>query len=443
VLKQLDTIAMDCPQWIDDRTTCSALDRVLLISGVSGGSITAAHFALFGKKRLDRQYETQVIEQNAFLRAMSGFIKPNYWFDRTQQFVDILEENYQVQGRIATFNDLNERIPFLIIGSTDVVGEEFFPITQTTFDDLCADLDRLPVAAAVAMAGNFPFVLNGVHLQNYHEVGACSGDDWKQSYLLQTEDLLKLAAQPYYWTAEANLARYRLWMRKVLPQYTVDPTKTRVRIENPKGRSIKFLHLFDGGLSDNLGVRPVARNVINDKTLEYLFRHGVLNIVFVSINAHGDPINPEYQSRSGPNWLPGLLIDSVFSPIEKNSEITQFSLQRYLTAYFAQKEAADKAKSPTVEIIQFDPDLLYGNDAEEVLREDYKNLSMFRPMDDNALEIFKKTAKTVQERAPCISVLKDDMVDRNALMEAGCVIYEPGMKETSSGPFPGLPTTSD
>jgi hypothetical protein len=438
VLKQLNTVAMACPPWIDASSGCTALDRVLLISGVSGGNLTAARFALFGKKGLDQAFVDNVIKQNAFARGMTGFLNPEYWFDRTQQFVDILEMNYQIQGRVATFNDLNERVPFLIMAGTDVLGEEVFPLTQTAFDDLCADLDRLPVGVGVAAAGNFPFLLNGVHLENYHEVGGCSGNDWKQSYLIDTERLLRLAADPERRTTEANAARFRLWMRKALPANTVDPSGRPVRIENPEERSIKFLHLFDGGLADNLAIRPVVRNVINNKTLEMFAQDGVSNVVFVTINAaRADKKDGLYQSRSGPNWIPSLAIDSVFSPMESNSEMTQFSLQRYLAAYFSQKDASDSSKLPSVEIIRFDPDLLYGDHRSELLREDFKKITIFATIDNHALDIFENAAKALQETAPCIAVLKNDSAEQDTLRGSACVIYRAGMKG-DSGLYPEM-----
>jgi NTE family protein len=133
----------------------------------------------------------------------------------------------------ATFADLmsQRRRPFLSIKATDVGSGARFEFTQDEFDLIQSDLARFPISRAVAASSAFPILLSPVIVKNY--------------------------------SAEKSVPEPE-WIKSILD----DPTaSTRVRYVAAQARSYgdghrKFIHLLDGGLSDNLGLRGALDRAI-------------------------------------------------------------------------------------------------------------------------------------------------------------------------------------
>jgi NTE family protein len=134
----------------------------------------------------------------------------------------------------ATFADLTPRPgrPFLIVNATDLAIGARFEFTQDQFDLLSSDLSKFPVARAVAASSAFPLFFAPVVLKNY------SADHPTP----EPESIKSVLSNP---TASSRLKDLALQERSYVD-----------------GDRRKFIHLVDGGIADNLGLRgPVERAI--------------------------------------------------------------------------------------------------------------------------------------------------------------------------------------
>jgi predicted acylesterase/phospholipase RssA len=169
--------------------------------------------------------------------------------------------------------------PFVILNATNLANGERFEFTQDQFDVLVSDISTYPVARAVAASSAFPFLLSPISLKNYpHPPGFTLPKDY-------TEGL-----KDY----ESNRRRY-YWARN-RAVYVDDQARP-------------YLHLMDGGLADNIGLRPIEaayrrtsgfiRKLINEGEIEKL--------VLIVVNA-GTESADRISSKESP---PGLSVVAV------------------------------------------------------------------------------------------------------------------------------------
>lgn len=238
------------------------LDEVTLISGVSGGSILAAHYAAFGDESLTR-FESEFLlndfEGGLVQLALSPvrlFHLSSPWYGRSNVLADRLEGLYR--GR--TFGDLRARPrgPDLVVAATDMTTGAPFEFTPEQFALICSDLARVPLSFAVAASSAVPLVLTPMTLRNY--AGTCE---------------LPGAAVPD--AAEDNF-RTRL-MRASAESY-LDAEKR------------PYVHLVDGGLNDNLGIRRLLDRLVASGSLSAPFRDAapgsVRKVVLIAVNSERD-----------------------------------------------------------------------------------------------------------------------------------------------------------
>lgn len=213
-----------------DGQSRSLLDEIDIISGVSGGSVTAAYYGLYGKKKFD-DFPEAFLYRNVQGKLTRRFLAPWNWFRLASPYYgrsDMMAEYFdQVMFNGKTFDDLKQANgPFVVINATDVSIGSRFGFDQDQFDLLCSDLSSFPVSRAVAASSSVPILLSPVTVRNYPSADC--------SY------------QPPGWvsdvlgTGEVSSRRYQEASR--IMRY-VRPGDTR------------YVHLLDGGLSDNLGLR--------------------------------------------------------------------------------------------------------------------------------------------------------------------------------------------
>ena len=207
------------------------LDEVDVISSVSGGSFPAAYYGLFGdgifdefpEKVLYRDIQGSLLKRMFAVKNMVKLLSPNY--GRT----DLMADNFNrdIFGQ-RTFGDLirkNQR-PFIIINSTDLSLGRRFSFTQQQFDLLDSDLASYPVSHAVAASAAFPGLLTPMTLRNYPK-------DPATHTLPPTKETLASRNADYF------------------------AYKTAVEQESYELPGRPYIHLVDGGVSDNLGLMPV------------------------------------------------------------------------------------------------------------------------------------------------------------------------------------------
>ncbi|HEX5094255.1 MAG TPA: patatin-like phospholipase family protein [Burkholderiales bacterium] len=214
----------------------SLLDEVDVISAVSGGTFPAAYYALRGEKAFDefedkvllRRFETE-LAQRIILNPANWFRLPSGTFGKSDLFAELYDETVFDH---ATFADLQRSNgPFVIINGTDLTSGARFSFTQDQFDALCADLSKFPLARAVATSTALPPLLTPITLEN--RGGSCG----------RTPASWEIAAEAA--AAKSPTPGRALLRARVLQSYA-DP-----------GRP--YIHLFDGGLSENVGLAEVVR----------------------------------------------------------------------------------------------------------------------------------------------------------------------------------------
>jgi NTE family protein len=242
------------------------LDEVDVISAVSGGTLPATYYALRGEKTFE-EFEAKVLSRNLemelakriILNPVNWFRLPSGTFGKSDIFAELYDET--VFDR-ATFADLKHANgPFVIINGTDVTTGARFSYTQDYFDAICGDLSRVTLGRAVATSTALPPLLTPITLEN--RGGTCGR---------------KVPA--WVAAAEAKLGDSETPGRALLRARALQS------YENPNR---PYIHLFDGGLSENLGLTEVLRafelaKVDPDETVLPALRRAH-KVVVISVNA--------------------------------------------------------------------------------------------------------------------------------------------------------------
>jgi NTE family protein len=265
------------------------LDEVDVISAVSGGSFTATYYALRGDRTFT-EFEPRFLKRNVE-RALAGrVLGPGSWFrlpSGTFSRSDVAAELYDdTIFDHATYADLARAGgPFVVVNGADVTTGARFPFTQDQFDVLCSDLSAFPIARAVATSSALPPFLSAITVEN--RAGSCG---WT----------------PPPWAAEPGrgdrLGRAGLRARE-LRSYA-----------DAKDRP--YVHLFDGGLAENLGLRALVDALDTRAAPPRL--QAARKLVVVVVNAYRDP--PRDWDRSADPPSQGDLEDQMWSiPVDRYS----------------------------------------------------------------------------------------------------------------------------
>jgi NTE family protein len=252
------------------------LDEVDCISSVSGGSFTAAHYALyrdaifkdFGDRFLYRDIEWELLKR--VLNPLNWVRLASPYFSRIDLAAELYDET--IYGG-QTFGHLLARKwrPLLIINATHMQLGERFEFTQDRFDFLGSDLLAFPIGRAVAASSAFPFLLSPISLQNLPPAPGFT-----------VPEAVSLALNDYY----INPRRYT-WAKHLLA-YT-------------EKQAHPYVHLMDGGLADNIGLRAIvdeySRGFIRDR-----LSGTIKKLVIISVNARTAP-SEDLDTRQRP---PGL-----------------------------------------------------------------------------------------------------------------------------------------
>jgi NTE family protein len=212
------------------------LDEVDIISSVSGGSFTAAYYALWGD-RIFSDFESKFLKKDVqndlLLRVLAPWNQARLASPKFGRS-DLAAEYYDdLLFKGATFADLMTRSnrPFLSINATDVASGARFEFTQDEFDLIGSDLSRFPISRAVAASSAFPVVLTPVVLKNYSAEQPQPDPEWIKSILENPTASTRLKYMAAHARSYGNEQRH-------------------------------FIHLLDGGLSDNLGLRGALDRAI-------------------------------------------------------------------------------------------------------------------------------------------------------------------------------------
>ncbi|MBH0181895.1 MAG: patatin-like phospholipase family protein [Nitrospira sp.] len=255
------------------------VDELNIINALSGGSFTAAYYALYGD-RIFHDFEYRFLRKDWESELRSRILRsPSNWlrlwspyFGRAHVFSELLDEAL-FDGH--TYGDLvaQRRRPMVFIHASDMASLSRFEFNQRQFDLLCSDLNQLRISVATASSAALPLILSPISMTNY--AGQCG---------YHTPVALLEEKKTAWGRQRANELRSYL---------------------DPKKRP--YVHLLDGGLSDNIGMRAVLENTAYIGDLESTFQSlgakRIRKLVYLMVSAETTPDPNQYTL----NKIPGLM----------------------------------------------------------------------------------------------------------------------------------------
>lgn len=272
------------------------LDEVDVISSVSGGSFTAAYYALY-HERIFSDFVPRFLYDDVQDKVVGAILNPINWprlaspnFDR----IDVAAEYYDKQVfEHRTYADLVQahQRPYLLLNASDVSLGSRFEFTQEQFDFLYSDLATVPVARAVAASSAFPVALSPMTMENYEK-----GKDFVEA--------------PWVHTALVSDQVSSRVKRRAADLVSYEDAAERPHIR-----------LLDGAIADYMGLRGPYQSLMwkeGDFSIRRMIdEHKIKKLVIISANAVRTPPMFDKQ-QSAPGWYDTLYF-TASAPIRNNS----------------------------------------------------------------------------------------------------------------------------
>ena len=260
----------------DSDSPVTMLDQVGLISSVSGGSFTAAYYGLYGDRIFD-DFERRFLNKNVTRQLVRTIANPLNWFKTWSRTEFAIREYDEELFDGATFADMKrDGAPMIWINASDLSSGSRFTFTQEYFNLLCSDLTEFPVSRAVAASSAVPILFTPVVIENH---GGCYPGipDW-----------FKQAKERARGNPELNL--------------TVKSMESYFDKEE-----YRYMHLVDGGITDNLGLRSlfdIGRLAgSTDQLLDFFNLHSANRFVIISVDASTVAESSVAKFRTNPSTL--------------------------------------------------------------------------------------------------------------------------------------------
>jgi NTE family protein len=372
-----------------------ALDEVDVITAVSGGSFTALAYGLYGDK-LFADYEGRFLKRDVQGELIARVLNPLNWgalastgWSRSELAADVYDEML-FDG--ATYADLKRSGPQIFVSATDLAEGTRIDFNKPTFDVMCTELSGFRLARAAAASSAVPVVLAPITIDNYG--GTCD---------------------------------YRLpaWVRRLLdipdpPRPAVRSIKHLQELRAYADRSRRpYLHLVDGGISDNIGARGALDILLTFASLHELgmptpFDH-LREVFVVVVNSMAIPPN-DWSLHESPPGIVDLLIKAAGVPIERYSYDTVETLKDMQAGWEALR-AVRKAITPSAES---NPQL------EFILRAPDINIHVI----DVSFAVLKDSAeRDYLQGLPTSLVLPSEAVDRLRAAARTAILESPAIQE--------------
>jgi len=260
-----------------DRQQKDLFQEIDLISGVSAGSILAAYTTAFGtntfpafkEKFLYKDFQSTLITSALSPQNLVKLSSPNY--GRGNLLVEKLDLIFEGKK----FEDLPVR-PRLLITATDLSKARGFQFTPEQFTLICSDLRSVPLAFAAGASSSVPFLFSPIAVKNYSGSVHCPN--------------------------KATIHREIDWELDFRTQHLYKDKLTYLDSENRP-----FIHLVDGAVSDNLGLRSIIDRPSVSGDLNTLITRApprsVRRLIFIVINAEIDPLENIDQSEESPDLI--------------------------------------------------------------------------------------------------------------------------------------------
>jgi NTE family protein len=377
------------------------IDEVDLITGVSGGSFTALAYALYGD-RLFEEYEERFLKRNVQgALARRSFLNPVIWFrlmsgnfGRSELAAEYYDE---ILFEGATYNDLMKLDgPVAIANGTDITTGSRLAFFQDEFDLMCSDLGSVSLSRAAATSSAVPMVLSPVTFNNY-------GGNCNYEYPPWAAEVVK--ADPSMRPIGRTLQRFHQLE------------------EFQDGANRPYIHLVDGGVSDNIGVRGVLEaleQLYISQEYQRMRGFGAIRKIFVLVvNARSDHPKNWQQKASPPGGIKQL-IQSSGVPIERNSfetielmkdraEISEWR-RRMLIAEAQLAGMSKEEAEQQLQKIEFNVmDVSFEAVADPTEREFFMNLPTSFVLKDNEVDRLREVAGELMRQSPIYQKVLEEL----------------------------------
>jgi NTE family protein len=375
VLQELrDTI------YIDRGAKRRLLDEVDYISSVSGGSFTAAYYGLYGDQIFE-DYESVFLRQNVQKTLIGSVLNPFNWlrglftgFNRTEMAISYYDTTIFHGG---SFNDIFAQDgPFIEINATDLGIGARFSFTQERFNMLCSDVGTFKVARAVAASSAVPVAFAPITLQNY-DTCPDRDPDW---FNIDHNDYLDSPR------VKAVLAAYNSYQDK---------------------QDRAYIHLADGGITDNLGIRSLYDRVSlmgGAKNTARAMKHLPKHIVIIVVNAATRPANPMDSSADTPSSV--QVVEAV-----SDAQIGRYTVESLALLEEAYEKWAAELSTPEHKVTPFFIRLDFESIANKQYRNIFNNMATSFSLPDDEVDQLIEAGRTLLRQSPVYQELLQTIRD--------------------------------
>ncbi|MBB3176805.1 patatin-like phospholipase family protein [Variovorax sp. Sphag1AA] len=385
-----------------DGKNVNLLAEVDAIAGVSGGSFTALAYALYGDK-LFTEYESRFLKKDVQGTLTRRALNPLNWFalgsglyGRSEMAADYYD---QILFNGATFDDLMDKpTPITAVTGTDLSTGARFQFSQDHFDLICSDVGKVRLARAAATSSAVPAVLSPVTYYNYG--GSCGAvmPPWVRDVTLPDKP-----SRP----AGRALLRYR------------DMQSLQDSANRP------YLHVVDGGVSDNLGLRGLLESLeeleASRAYQEQIGLRQLRRIVVVVVNSRSAP-DTDWDRRSRAPGMVSQLFQSSSVPIDHFSSESvellkdiaeRWADKRRLEVAERQLAGMPKAQAEaSVPRLRFDAiDVSFESIPDPEERHYFMNLPTSFVLSDDAVDRLRELGGRLLREAPAFRALRQDMLE--------------------------------
>jgi NTE family protein len=346
------------------------LDEVDTLSGVSGGSFPAAYYGLFGDRIFD-EFEPRFLRRN----IQGAIVWRVFWPWNTVALLTPWLSRSDIAKRIyhgsvfeeATFAELQAaRGPKIYVNATDLSSGARFVFSQGYFDPICSDLSQLPIAYAVAASSAVPALLSPVSFRNF--AGTCGFE--MPAYVLEGLGM-----------RQSDPRRYRV-------------SSGFVQFANSGKR---YIHLIDGGISDNLGLRAGLDMVSVAGGLEELVELANVempaHLVVISVNAETDPPDDLDLSAAAPGFA--ALMNAV-----SGSQIRRYNFETLVFAREALEAWVSEANRDGVDVMGHMIEVSFDNIEDEDARRALKGIPTSFKLNDEQVDHLRAAGRKLLEQSP-------------------------------------------
>jgi len=305
------------------------LDEVDAITAVSTSSVAAAYYGLYGEEAFFRDFKDEFlykkIQRGLILRTLAPWHWPRLlspYFGRSDLAEEYLDRRL---FRGQTYGDMLKWRPFIVLNATDMSLGAQFSFTQGHFDQLCSDLSEVHISRAVTASLAFSVAFTPLTLKNYPK-SQCG-------YTRPTwvEDALK---------EELDVSSRRY-----------DRAKNSVAYEDTKQRP--YIHLLDGGISDNIGIRAAAIAFMTRDTpwslIDRISDGRIKRLVVIIVDAKTKGTFKR-DRRAKPPGIPSVLVASAGNPMANYSTETVKTLRDYFSHLVETAEGFDRRRKGCEEL---------------------------------------------------------------------------------------------